>query len=201
MQRSPTNTGPSSMWPAQTTSQTVISSSNSQISEGSSTMDIPKFESTFCERNANICRCSACLEYNAYRRRAARAKIKGIPVPAARGEQPTRKYVPARWTEYALCKGLDSNWFFGDDRGNSPHVTRAKKICHDCPAKDECLTLALETGERHGIWGGMTVGQRRRLGTNRTPMEDRLKRAEQLRDRFAITQIYGGKYDKSSLSE
>ena len=164
-------------------------------------MDIPSLPFTPCEKNPNICRCAACLEHNAYRRRAARAKIKGIPVPPPRGEQHKLKYLPAQWTEYALCKGLDPDWFFGDDRGNSPFVTRAKKICHDCPAKDECLTLALDTGERHGIWGGMTVGQRRRLGNQNTPIEDRLARAQQLRDRFAETQIYGGrKYDKSSLS-
>ncbi len=30
----------------------------------------------------------------------------------------------------------------------------AKKLCADCPIREECLTSALERGEPHGVWGG-----------------------------------------------
>ena len=32
---------------------------------------------------------------------------------------------------------------------------RAKAICNECPARQECLDYALEIREPHGIWGGL----------------------------------------------
>ena len=37
------------------------------------------------------------------------------------------------------------------------------KLCADCPVTAECLQLALDNGEVHGIWGGKTERQRRRM--------------------------------------
>jgi WhiB family redox-sensing transcriptional regulator len=32
-----------------------------------------------------------------------------------------------------------------------------------CPVVDKCLQYALENREQHGIWGGLTVGERQAL--------------------------------------
>ncbi|MCO6011469.1 WhiB family transcriptional regulator [Actinoallomurus purpureus] len=39
----------------------------------------------------------------------------------------------------------------------------ARQLCAGCPLTDACLERALERNERHGIWGGTTPGQRRRM--------------------------------------
>lgn len=41
---------------------------------------------------------------------------------------------------------------------------RAKEICASCPVEKDCRTYAIEIREQHGIWGGMTEGERRLLG-------------------------------------
>ncbi len=39
----------------------------------------------------------------------------------------------------------------------------AKRICHRCPVRSECLRWALDTGQDHGIWGGADEAERRTL--------------------------------------
>lgn len=73
------------------------------------------------------------------------------------------------WMVEALCAQTDPEIFF-PDRGGS--TRSAKKVCARCPVRDECLEYALEHGERHGIWGGKSERERRklegrRLGSNR----------------------------------
>lgn len=36
-------------------------------------------------------------------------------------------------------------------------------ICGTCPVQQECASLALESGEDHGVWGGSTPKDRRQL--------------------------------------
>ena len=43
----------------------------------------------------------------------------------------------------------------------------AKRICQACEVRAECLDYALQAGEEHGIWGGLTTGQRRALARER----------------------------------
>jgi WhiB family redox-sensing transcriptional regulator len=33
-------------------------------------------------------------------------------------------------------------------------LERAKALCTPCPLRVECLAVALERGEPHGVWGG-----------------------------------------------
>lgn len=44
----------------------------------------------------------------------------------------------------------------------------AIQVCDSCPVKAECLEEALKQSEQFGIWGGMTVEQRRELLRKRT---------------------------------
>lgn len=39
----------------------------------------------------------------------------------------------------------------------------AKAICADCPVRIECLEYALVTGANHGIWGGLSERERKRI--------------------------------------
>jgi WhiB family redox-sensing transcriptional regulator len=42
-------------------------------------------------------------------------------------------------------------------------VDRARKICATCPAIEPCLEYALENRIDHGVWGGTSERERRRI--------------------------------------
>lgn len=48
----------------------------------------------------------------------------------------------------------DPDLWWSHDRNEIEH---AKRMCHNCPAINECLRYALEAKERVGIWGGAEV--------------------------------------------
>lgn len=59
----------------------------------------------------------------------------------------------------AACKKANPEIFYLD-------TAEAKKICKECPVRTECARAAqqleAETGERFGVWGGMSVRERER---------------------------------------
>jgi WhiB family transcriptional regulator, redox-sensing transcriptional regulator len=84
-----------------------------------------------------------------------------------------RLLVRGRWRALAGCRTTDPDLFFPVSvSGRSlAQVTEAKAICAACPVRPECLAFAIETGQVHGIWGGLTEEERRqalRRGGNRT---------------------------------
>jgi WhiB family redox-sensing transcriptional regulator len=61
----------------------------------------------------------------------------------------------------AACGGMDTDIFFPE------HLTKenanlAKEVCSGCPIALQCLTFAVVNTE-HGIWGGSTLEERKRL--------------------------------------
>ena len=66
----------------------------------------------------------------------------------------------ARWQERALCAETDPEAFF-PEKGGSTRM--AKRICRGCEVRAECLEFALENDERHGVYGGLSERERRRL--------------------------------------
>jgi WhiB family redox-sensing transcriptional regulator len=42
-----------------------------------------------------------------------------------------------------------------------------KSICRECGVRDACLEFAITTGEKFGIWGGMSERERRRVRRER----------------------------------
>ena len=64
------------------------------------------------------------------------------------------------WKDYGNCLGVDPDLFF-PERGAS--VKEAKGVCRGCVVVEECLEYALANGEKHGIWGGMSERERRRM--------------------------------------
>jgi WhiB family redox-sensing transcriptional regulator len=75
--------------------------------------------------------------------------------------------VPGDWADEGACKGKSKVFFPSGECGSnavSPEVTAAAKaVCRRCPVQEPCLEFALATGERFGVWGGLDVGERRRL--------------------------------------
>lgn len=69
------------------------------------------------------------------------------------------------WQSMAICTQTDPEAFF-PERG-AP-AKNAKRVCADCPVRQECLEYALENNETHGIWGGLSESQRAALRRERT---------------------------------
>lgn len=84
------------------------------------------------------------------------------------------------WKLRGLCNQSDPEAWYPDHDGDRivAQVCRpgdevgkavsAKAICFACPVRLECLQAALDNREQHGIWGGMTVRERRLLMRKRT---------------------------------
>ena len=64
------------------------------------------------------------------------------------------------WMDRGSCRQYPQKWWF-PERGAD--VDRARGICDGCPVRAECLDWALTNGEHHGIWGGTSERERRRL--------------------------------------
>ncbi len=64
------------------------------------------------------------------------------------------------WQEQGNCLGIDTALFF-PSRGED--TSDAKAVCKACDVRNMCLDFALERGEKHGIWGGLSERERRRI--------------------------------------
>jgi WhiB family transcriptional regulator, redox-sensing transcriptional regulator len=74
------------------------------------------------------------------------------------------------WMARGLCQYEPPSTFFPSDGVGVEH---AKKICAECPVKEPCLEYALEQRIDHGVWGGTSERQRRRiLKARKVPMGD-----------------------------
>ena len=83
---------------------------------------------------------------------------------------PVRAFTPPPpWTAHALCAETDPEAFFPEKGGST---SAAKSVCGDCTVRAECLTWALTSNERFGVWGGLSERERRHLLTP-TDREDR----------------------------
>lgn len=66
------------------------------------------------------------------------------------------------WISDANCRGLDAA-LFHPERAHQKDASDAKKVCAGCTVRAQCLQFALETNQEHGIWGGMSERERRRI--------------------------------------
>jgi len=64
------------------------------------------------------------------------------------------------WQQQANCAGIEPDLFF-PALGGDP--VRAKAVCAGCVVRQQCLEDALAREEGTGVWGGLTVVERRRL--------------------------------------
>lgn len=64
------------------------------------------------------------------------------------------------FTGPALCAEVDTELFFPEKGGSTRD---AKLVCQLCDVRQQCLDFALDTDERHGIYGGLSARERRSL--------------------------------------
>ena len=69
------------------------------------------------------------------------------------------------WRAKAACRDKDPELFFpvGNTGPALQQIEDAKKICQSCAVKDQCLNWALDAGQDHGVWGGMSEDERRAM--------------------------------------
>ena len=60
----------------------------------------------------------------------------------------------------ARCRDVPPEVFFPSDGAG---VAVAQRYCAVCPVARQCLVYALENHIEHGVWGGASERQRRRL--------------------------------------
>lgn len=64
------------------------------------------------------------------------------------------------WMDLARCRSLTPSEFFPSD---GVGVEVAKRVCAECAVKSECLDYALTHRIDHGVWGGCSERERRRI--------------------------------------
>jgi WhiB family redox-sensing transcriptional regulator len=64
------------------------------------------------------------------------------------------------WMACGNCAHEDPATFFPSD---GVGVEIARRICATCPVKEPCLEHALDSRIDHGVWGGCSERERRRI--------------------------------------
>ena len=64
------------------------------------------------------------------------------------------------WMERGSCAETPPDVFFPSD---GVGVEVAKRVCAGCPVQEPCLEHALRNRIDHGVWGGTSERQRRRI--------------------------------------
>jgi len=67
------------------------------------------------------------------------------------------------WMQDALCKQVGPDLFYPESVGDTAGLNQAKRVCGLCDVRQECLQLALDNNEVHGVWGGLGPRERHRL--------------------------------------
>jgi WhiB family redox-sensing transcriptional regulator len=64
------------------------------------------------------------------------------------------------WMARGNCRDEPASTFFPSDGAG---VDAARRICAECPVAEACLEYALRNRIDHGVWGGASERERRRL--------------------------------------
>jgi len=86
------------------------------------------------------------------------------------------------WRADARCRHESAVHFFSPghlERREEKHSreSAARALCGACPVRRQCLEYALVVQEPHGIWGGLTELERRRLLRQRAEQAERPRSA------------------------
>ena len=77
------------------------------------------------------------------------------------------------WQAHGACAHEDPELFYPESvkgKRNREWENRAKQVCHQrCPVQRECLAEALNSQQRHGVWGGTTEWERRNMHPQASP--------------------------------
>jgi WhiB family redox-sensing transcriptional regulator len=72
----------------------------------------------------------------------------------------TRDERDESWMQAGLCRYAPPATFFPND---GVGVEAARRICATCPVQHPCLEYALAERIDHGVWGGTSERERRRI--------------------------------------
>ena len=64
------------------------------------------------------------------------------------------------WMHHGSCRTEPPARFFPSD---GVGVEQARRICATCPVRERCLEYALVHRIDHGVWGGTSERERRRI--------------------------------------
>jgi WhiB family redox-sensing transcriptional regulator len=80
-----------------------------------------------------------------------------------------QQFMDQRWREAAACRTEPVETFYPPAEHDGHE---AKAICLRCSVREICLEYAIASGERFGVWGGLTPQERRWLvaKSKRTPL-------------------------------
>src|SRR5215211_3781838 len=69
------------------------------------------------------------------------------------------------WRNRSACLDEDPELFFpiGNTGPAILQIEEAKQVCRRCEVREQCLAWALEAGQDHGVWGGLSEDERRAL--------------------------------------
>jgi WhiB family redox-sensing transcriptional regulator len=105
------------------------------------------------------CRCDDCRAAGtAYQRAYQRRRREERGLAKEPYDLPGIDEGDTSWMEHGACRNVGPDLFFPGRR--SGRGTGAKTICAGCPVAEQCLDYALRTGQRYGIWGGMSYDER-----------------------------------------
>ncbi|MFJ8145999.1 WhiB family transcriptional regulator [Streptomyces sp. NPDC096048] len=65
------------------------------------------------------------------------------------------------WLDRAACVGMDDRVFYANGKHAREQVKAARQVCAGCPVRRQCAAFAIQTGEKWGVWGGMSQQQLR----------------------------------------
>ena len=68
------------------------------------------------------------------------------------------------WMEDALCAQTDPDIFYPEKGGSTAPAT---SVCNNCSVREQCLEYAIVNDIRHGIWGGTSDNDRKRIARER----------------------------------
>lgn len=70
--------------------------------------------------------------------------------------------VATNWRVRSACKEEDPELFFPIGTAVL-QIDEAKAVCRRCPVMERCLQWAMDSGQEHGVWGGTSEDDRRRM--------------------------------------
>lgn len=73
---------------------------------------------------------------------------------------PSPDHSEQEWMLLARCRSLAPGEFFPSD---GVGVDKARRICAQCSVQEACLEYALTYRIDHGVWGGASERERRRI--------------------------------------
>lgn len=87
-----------------------------------------------------------------------------LALPCVEEGTATEDGMETQWMARGNCVEETPSLFFPSD---GVGVEVARRICATCPVRERCLEYALQNRIEHGVWGGCSERERRRIHKRR----------------------------------